>query len=96
MLALTVLHGALVACEFSLVKLRYTLVDAAMLAAARRRWMVAYMMDHADEVARGIRFGLRFSAAGVGAGIAYVVLAALGHWPGATGNSSEMLSLIHI
>jgi CBS domain containing-hemolysin-like protein len=84
MLALIVLHGALVACEFSLVKLRYSLADAPALAAARRRRRVARVLDDADQVARGIRFGLRFCATGVGAVTALVIHAVLGHWPGLT------------
>ena len=89
MLALIVLHGALVACEFSLVKLRYSLADAAALAAARRRRRVARVLDDADQVARGIRFGLRFCATGVGADAAIVIHAAFGHWPGMSGIVEE-------
>jgi CBS domain containing-hemolysin-like protein len=86
-LALIVLHGALVACEFCLVKLRYSLVDPAGVAKARRR--VARVIDEADEVARGIRFGLRFCAGSVGVSSAFVILTLFGHWPGATGIESE-------
>lgn len=89
MLALIVLHGALVACEFSLVKLRYSLADAAALADARRRRRVARVLDDADQVARGIRFGLRFCATGVGADAAVVIHATFGHWPGFTGATME-------
>ncbi len=89
MLALIALHGALVACEFSLVKLRYSLADAPALAAARRRRRVARVLDDADQVARGIRFGLRFCATGVGATAALIIHAAFGHWPGLTGNAAE-------
>jgi CBS domain containing-hemolysin-like protein len=89
MLALIVLHGALVACEFSLVKLRYSLADAPALAAARKRRRVARVLDDADQVARGIRFGLRFCATGVGATAALIIHAAFGHWPGLTGNTAE-------
>lgn len=89
MLALIALHGALVACEFSLVKLRYTLVDTADLAAARRKKRIARLMDDADQVARGLRFGLKLSAAGVGVALVIVWHAAVGHWPGATGSALE-------
>ncbi len=89
MFALIVLHGALVACEFSLVKLRYSLADAAALAAARRRRRVAHVLDEADQVARGIRFGVRVCATGVGADSVIVVHAAFGHWPGMTGLVGE-------
>ncbi len=84
---LIVLHGALVACEFCLVKLRYSLVDPAGVAKARRR--VARVIDEADEVARGIRFGLRFCAGSVGVSSAFIVRTVLGHWPGATGVEAE-------
>jgi CBS domain containing-hemolysin-like protein len=89
MLALIAFHGALVACEFSLVKLRYTLVDTADLAAARRRPRIARLMDDADQVARGLRFGLKFSAAAVGVALMFAWLAVFGHWPGATGSHLE-------
>jgi len=89
MLALIALHGALVACEFSLVKLRYTLVDTADLAAARRKKRIARLMDDADQVARGLRFGLKISAAGVGVTLVIVWHAVVGHWPGATGSALE-------
>jgi CBS domain containing-hemolysin-like protein len=89
MLALIVLHGALVACEFSLVKLRYSLADAAALAAARKRRRVAKVLDDADQIARGIRFGLRFCAVSVGVTAMIVIHAAFGHWPGLTGNPAE-------
>ena len=89
MLALIALHGAFVACEFSLVKLRYTLVDTADLAAARRRWRIARLMDDADQVARGLRFGLKLSAVGVGIALVFLWFALVGHWPGATGSTAE-------
>lgn len=89
MFALIVLHGALVACEFSLVKLRYSLVDAAALTAARKSRRVARVLDDADQVARGIRFGLRFCATVIGADSVIVVHATLGHWPGFTGAPAE-------
>ncbi|MGA2053278.1 MAG: CNNM domain-containing protein, partial [Opitutales bacterium] len=89
MLLLIAFHGALVACEFSLIKLRYTLVDTADLAAARRRPRIARLMDDADQVARGLRFGLKFSAAGLGVTLVFVWRFLVGHWPGATGSPLE-------
>lgn len=89
MLLLVALHGALVACEFSLVKLRYTLTDTAVLAEARKRRRIAKLMDEADQVARGIRFGLKFSAAGLGAALMFLWVLLVGHWPGQTGNAAE-------
>ncbi|HVU38674.1 MAG TPA: hemolysin family protein [Opitutales bacterium] len=89
MLALIVLHGALVACEFSLVKLRYSLVDSTALAAARQQRRVARVIDDADQVARGIRFGLRFCATVIGADAIVVIHATFGHWPGLTGATAE-------
>jgi CBS domain containing-hemolysin-like protein len=86
-LALIILHGALVACEFCLVKLRYSLVDPAGVAKARK-W-VARVIDEADEVARGMRFGLRFCAGSVGMSSAFVIRTLLGHWPGTTGVAAE-------
>jgi len=90
MLALIALHGALVACEFSLVKLRYSLADATALATARKSRRVAKVLDEPDQVARGIRFGLRFCATAVGAVAAMVVHGAFGHWPGMTGVEAEI------
>ncbi len=89
MLALIVLHGALVACEFSLVKLRYSLADAAALAKARQTRRVARVLDDAEQVARGIRFGLRFCATSVGADTALIIHASFGHWPGISGATVE-------
>jgi len=94
--ALIILHGALVACEFCLVKLRYSLVDPAGIAKARRR--VAKVIDEADEVARGIRFGLRFCAGSVGVSSAFIIRTLLGHWPGSTGEAGEwwMAAVIYL
>jgi CBS domain containing-hemolysin-like protein len=89
MLLLIAFHGALVACEFSLVKLRYTLVDTTELAAARRRPRLARLMDEADQVARALRFGLKFSAVGVGVSLVFLWHGLVGHWPAAAGNAFE-------
>jgi CBS domain containing-hemolysin-like protein len=89
MLALIVLHGALVACEFSLVKLRYSLVDKIALATARKNRRVARVIDDADQVARGIRFGLRLSAVSVGASIVLIYRGVFGHWSAMVGSAGS-------
>lgn len=65
-LVLLGLNGLLVACEISLVKLRYSQMDEAMLERLRRRRVLRRMLDSADQTARLIRFGKTASTIAIG------------------------------
>lgn len=52
------INAALVACEFGLIKLRYSLIDDEGLDTFRSRIPVARLLERADQTARAIRLGL--------------------------------------
>ncbi|MGJ3242774.1 MAG: hemolysin family protein [Opitutales bacterium] len=66
MLILLALNAILVACEISLVKLRYSHMEEATLERLRRRQVLRRMLDNADQTARLIRFGKTGSTIAIG------------------------------
>lgn len=67
LLLLLCLNAALVACEVSLVKLRYSLAeDDVALTVIKRMWPVRFLIDNGEWTAQVIRFGIMVNTLGAG------------------------------
>jgi len=67
LLLLLCLNAALVACEVSLVKLRYSLAeDDVALSVIKRMWPVRFLIDNGEWTAQVIRFGIMVNTLGAG------------------------------
>lgn len=66
-LLLLFINAVLVACEVSLVKLRYSkLEEDPDVPKAKRKWPVRFLIDNADWTAQVMRFGIMTTTVGVG------------------------------
>ncbi|MEM9227735.1 MAG: hemolysin family protein [Verrucomicrobiota bacterium] len=66
LLVLLFLNALLVACEISMVKVRYSLIEDDQLERLRKSHRVALLLDRAGQVAQVLRFGVLLSTVGLG------------------------------
>lgn len=66
LLLLLVINAVLVACEISMVKLRYAMEEGAGMETLRANRAVNFLTTHADWAAQVIRFGIMASTVGMG------------------------------
>lgn len=71
---LLLITALLVACEISLVKLRYSLIEESGLQSLRTHRRIAYLMDNADWTAQVIRFGIMACTLGSGFAVLPILL----------------------
>lgn len=92
-LALLIFSGALVACEFALVKLRYDPVEADELEELRAHTLIRLIIDRSEHAARVIRFSKTGCTIGFGVLFA-VVLWRMGYFEPARGAAPGPIFLI--
>jgi len=66
LLLLLLVNALFVACEISLVRIRYTLGEDEAIERLKRSWATRYLMDHAGRAAQVIRFAIMVSTVGLG------------------------------
>ncbi len=66
LLLLLVVNAVLVACEISLVRLRYTLGEDEETERLKQRWPTRYLIDNAGWAAQVVRFGIMVVTVGLG------------------------------
>ena len=66
LLILLMINALLVACEISMVKVRYSLIDDEQMERLRKSRRVALLLDRSAQVAQVLRFGVLMVMVGLG------------------------------
>lgn len=66
LLLLMLLNATLVACEISMVKIRYSLSEDSDLEGLKEKWAVRFLIDNAEWTAQVMRFGIMLTTVSTG------------------------------
>ena len=98
LLILLMINALLVACEISMVKVRYSLIDDEQMERLRKSRRVALLLDRSAQVAQVLRFGVLMVTVGLGLVLIPLIfyLASKVHWFAEQPGKSVLFFLAYI